>query len=172
MKNLFSLTFFIVLLISFFSCSNSEEELYNQVEAVFPGIWNIDTFYMPVWGGGINHFGDEILVDTVLHDVGIISIPTFSTDTLDYTKQTGTHDCTYSYQNIEVDFVIKSVSLYTDNDFFVHFRNDVIDNTLMSAWLHNTRILGDNFVLKIINEDQIQLIEPTDENRVLFLSRE
>lgn len=178
MKNLFFLIIVICFLSTIHSCTDDNEELLGQIENILPGNWTIDSFYMPAYGRGIRHNGDIIFNDTILYDVGVISIPIFSTDTLNYTLQKGSHICSYNYQNEELDFTIESITVYSQDshdevDYFIYLSDNITSQTNVSNWINDSRIFNDNFVLKVIDNNRVTLNDPGEnKNRVLFLSKQ
>ncbi len=164
----------LALLFCLSSCTDKEAILLNEIEMNLPGDWHIDSMQirpLPT----INHFGTLIDTDTVLKEIGTLSIPTFEVENLDLNADFQESILT----TLEVDGVAISLELehlfLSGGEYFVYLRlNDTTHlSTDAGIFIESTTLFNRNSFIDVVNADQIVIRQASggDFGR-MYLSRQ
>lgn len=169
MKQIFIFLFLIIIL----SCNVENENKLKRIESILPGTWNIEYFYVPEYGTGLYYKGRIIRKDTILHDVGTITIPEFSIENLDLnSKIKDTIPIILNIDNVNFNFQIDALFL-SGSEYFAYFRpNEVFKSSETQKFLDSSRFFYMNAYIVIDDDNSIQIQRSEEKDKYkLFLSR-
>jgi hypothetical protein len=169
MKHIFIFIFLIIIL----SCNNENEEKLERIESILPGTWNIESFYVPEYGTGLYYNGRTIRKDTILHDVGTITIPEFSIENLDLnSKIRDTIPIVLNIDNVNFKFQIEALFL-SGSEYFAYFSpSQIFKSSETQKFLDSTRFFYMNAYIVIDDNNSIQIQRSEEKDKYkLFLSR-
>ncbi len=158
-------------------CIKEETGLLHSAEKVVPGIWQIESVQLPRNGSGVTYQGNTFIADTTLFDVGRIEINNFSTDTLSpQINDQHRVKCVVTIGNETFPFCINHLGL-SGSEIFSGFEwngppgIDTID-TPGEQFIWSAFIFNNNYIIQIVNEDNIVLRKASDQNgHVITLKR-
>lgn len=152
----------MVLLISvLFGCDKEEQQLLKQIETTLPGNWHIDRLQLPGYAGGITYKGETFYHDTVLYDVGDITIPSFDVRELDLQNtEPPPVLCQLTMQGELINFKFEHIFLSGKEPFAylraVYQMGENI-NTPANNFLTSSHLLGLNYFIVITGNDEIRI---------------
>lgn len=164
MKLLSLLLLLTVLL--FTNCNKEERELLENAENVLPGKWNISQFELgPGNSSEIRYERRLIPNDTILQDIGSISIDEFSIDSLgldDGGIRSAQILCELSIGQEQFSYSMKSLFI-SGEELFARFESNRIGidtiNTVGEEFLSSSNIFFDNYYIFILDNNNVELQE-------------
>jgi hypothetical protein len=152
-------------------------KLLSQAESALPGSWHIESIRLPGYGLGITYQGQTFYSDTILYEVGELEITSFSGDTLSYSdSQFGNVECTLLMDNQVFPVGIRTLFISGDEIFSGFEYNGpegtfpIVTNAEKFFWSSN--IFNNNYFIRIIDEDYVQLAKANDsDDHVITLRR-
>src|SRR5687767_10522770 len=141
-------------------CSNERIRILNQAEDVMPGNWHIESVRLPRYGQGVTYQGNTFMSDTILFDIGTFEIEPFSADSLKPGLPAKVK-CNLIIDNEDFPFSINTLVASGEDIFtFIGFNGPEGTfpiTTLAEKFIWSSYIFMDNYFIKIIDEDHIEL---------------
>jgi|GEM_PF-2934117 len=149
------------LLIS--SCDVDPNPDLEIAERVLPGNWNIESVNISTMSGGVRFLGETLEKDTILSNVGTLTIPNFEMDSMSLSGN-DVIECTYTL-NGESDYVhIESIFAISNESEVVYYwrRNGFINkddaDPDIKKFLDDSKLFWDNYYAEIIDTETVEFI--------------
>lgn len=156
------------------ACTKGEDLILDQAEEIMPGLWTIESIKLPGNPMGIKYQGNAFYRDTTLLNVGSLFINSFS---LNKKELHSTEiDCELTIDNQPVHLSMDAV--FTSGDeLWATFESGVPEGvysivTPAERFYWSAQILNSNYIVDIIDGDNIRLLRANDqENHIILLSK-
>ena len=159
-------------------CTKKDEQFTGSPEEVLPGQWRIESVELTDYDGGVTYQGSTFFHDTVLINVGIIQISSFSLDSLE-AVDLGQHkvECLLEISGGQMDVSINSLFMSGTDWRATIFYNgpdgyQLID-TPIEEFYSTAHIFNNFYTLEIEDNHTVKLWTSNEkENHVITLVRD
>jgi hypothetical protein len=174
MKILRLLPFSLIVVFLLPACTKSDDQVLHRAELILPGLWNIESVTLPANPMGVKYQGSTFYTDTTLLNVGSLFINSFSLDKKEL--HSTDIDCELTIDNQPVHLSMDAV--FTSGDeLWATFESGAPEGvysivTPAEGFYWSAQILNSNYIVDIIDGDNIRLLRANDqENHIILLSK-
>ena len=157
------------------SCSKDNQQL-QQAEMILPGTWKIESFQVPKYGLGVSYAGNTFYVDTILYNIGSITIPEFSADRVHASMNPASKvPCEVTIGSEVFPFSIHQF-YPSEGGLAIYFQFNGPDGsfpitTPEESFIWSSYIFQTNYRIEILDSKNITLTRLSNEKHVIVLSK-
>jgi hypothetical protein len=161
----------------YLSCTQKDEHVIGSPEVVLPGVWNIVSVELTDYDEGVSYEGSTFFNDTVLTNVGIIQISSFSLDSLE-ALDLGQHkvecllEISGGQMSVSINSLFRNGTDWRANIFYNGPEGYQAIDTPIEEFYSTAHIFNNFYTMEIEDHDTVKLwTSNANENHVITLVR-